>query len=145
MTDNDVVAVAIPHGGRNYTVLVEDHVADIKKSISLVAANIGGMITVARAPGHVGTTFNGFQAIITPTITRIAQVIASSQSAQIPSYVFADFNVHFNLETQVHRFDSMVGVTECADDLGTFTGSTFPDNSNSKDVLQIIETALETP
>lgn len=80
-------------------------------------------------------------------VLNISTSMAGATDAQVPSALaiktYAD-NTSGAVDSKVNNLITLSGVPANSTNLGTFTGTTIPDNQNDKQALQALETAVET-
>ena len=104
---------------------------------------------VAAGSTNLGT-FTGVTIPDNQTINQSLQALETPLESAISVNTTQTTNISTNatnIATQTTRVDNLVtlsGVANNATNLGTFTGTTIPDNQTNKQALQALETALET-
>ena len=80
-------------------------------------------------------------------VLNTSNTLSGASDSQVPSAKATKDYVDSNASSLQEDIDDLVtlsGVSVNSTDLGTFTGSTIPDNSTIKEALQELETAVET-
>ncbi len=124
--------------GTTRTVTVPDTDVDLT-DIATNAADIADLETLSGVAGDTDLgTFTG------STIPDDSTIKGALQALETEVETKASTSVVTEIDGNVNDLITLTGVAENETDLGTFTGSTIPDDSTIKGALQALETEVET-